>query len=102
MDIFNRERVKQLERELADVKIERNQYERESKRLRAMLEEVTRLKEATPPDCITGPWCAACNFNRPFHIIEYFGPTGYRDHTIDTIYVCNKAESCKNFVQKEV
>lgn len=102
MDIFNREKVKRLERELADVKIERNQSERESERLRAILEEVTLLKEVTPPDCVTGPWCAACNFNRPFHIIKYFGPVGHQDRMIDTIYVCNKAESCKNFVQKEV
>lgn len=102
MDIFNREKVKRLENELTNVKIERDQYERESRRLRAMLEEVTRLKEDIPPDCITGPWCAACNFNRPFHIIDYFGSPGYLDHMIDTVYVCNKAESCKNFVQKEV
>ena len=99
MDIFNRERIRELEEKLHDAELERDKYIAKAAELDAKLQEIGRIKETIPTDCIKGPWCEACEFVRAFHYNRFYG---YNNRSLQTIYVCNKGESCKNFVQRKV
>ena len=98
MDIFNKKRVAELERELADVKRSRDKYITEAANLKVRLDEITSLNESIPEDCEKGPWCKACEFARTFHYNEYYYPGNFE---INVLYACGKGKSCKSFVQKE-
>lgn len=98
MDIFNRKRVKELEEKLRDAEIERNRYKHEGAALTAKLDEITKLMDSTPADCVRGEWCRACEFVRTFMYHNCFGHGCYGT---TTAYVCGKGKSCSNFVQKE-
>lgn len=99
MDIFNRKRIEQLEIKLHQTERERDKYLRETIELKSKLEEISKLIDTIPKDCTLGPWCKACEFSRQFHISSY---CGYGNFGTETITICNKGESCKNFVYKEI
>ena len=61
--------------------------------LEKKLVEYFKLNDATPSDCKRGSWCAACEFAKSIGIRQGFGYT--------ETYMCGKANSCQNFVQKE-
>lgn len=98
MDIFNREKVKELEYELMNVETERNRYKNAYEELTAKVTEITKLNESIPEGCEKGPWCKACEFARAFRYTEYRRGDVYG---LMTIYACGKGQSCKNFIQKE-
>lgn len=98
MDIFNKNRVTELERELAYAKRDLDKYMTEAARLKTKLEEIGKLNESIPEDCEKGPWCKACEFARTFHYNEYYGLGNYETNVV---YACGKGKSCKSFVQKE-
>lgn len=99
MDIFNHKRIQQLEEKLYDTELERDKYIAKATELDAKLREIGRIEEMVPTDCVKGPWCEACEFVRTFHYNNYYG---YNCKSLQTIYVCGKGESCKNFVQRKV
>ena len=99
MDIFNRKKVQQLEEKLYDTELERDKYIGKAAELDAKLREIGRLEEMVPADCVKGPWCEACEFVRMFHYSKYYG---YKCKGLETIHVCGKGASCKNFVQRKV
>ena len=61
--------------------------------LEKKLVEYFKLNDATPSDCKRGSWCAACEFAKHIGIRKSFG-------YVET-FMCGKADSCQNFVQKE-
>jgi hypothetical protein len=99
MDIFNLKRVEELEEKLHKAERDRDKYMSDLATLKLKFDEMGKLEESTPNDCIKGPWCKACEFVREFHHVEYYGMGNYN---ITPAYVCSKGVSCNNFVQREV
>ena len=67
-----------------------------NKRIQELEEKLTeyfRLDDATPSDCKRGSWCGACEFGKSIHVAKGFS-------YIET-FMCGKANSCNNFVQRE-
>lgn len=75
------------------LKEELSTRKKELKEAREIIERYRVLDDAAPVDCKRGPWCKACEFVKPMR--TYHGMISRED------YFCGKAESCKNFVQKE-
>lgn len=102
MDIFNKKRVEELENELKRLK----NVERDLDQYKELLAEAERdlanclnVKSQLPEDCTPGDYCKACEFSKEYYYRHY----SYRTH--DAIFkghLCNKANVCKNFTQKEV
>lgn len=99
MDIFNRERVAELERKLAVAERDRDKYRVRLSDLENTLERVSNIEDTIPEDCKKGSWCKACEFARVFHYRE---DAAYMGYITDTVYVCGKGESCQNFVPKNM
>lgn len=99
MDIFNRQRIAELEEKLHQTELERDRYISKAAELTVKLSEVSKFEESIPEGCEKGPWCKACEFCRTVHYTEHYGAYGY--NSLETIYTCSKGKSCKNFVQKE-
>lgn len=91
MDIFNRNRVAELEYKLDIVERERDRYKSDIDILTKKCEELCKLDEVIPEDCEKGPWCKACEFVRSFNLGRW-----------NVVYACSKGKSCKNFVQKDI
>lgn len=96
MDIFNLERVEELEQEI--VRLKSKLHEAESRAISAenALERFMELRDSAPEDCVSGSYCQACEFVKEFYYHE-----GWRG-PIFTGYYCGKGKSCKNFIQKRV
>ena len=99
MDIFNKKKVESLERELAKIQRERDDYRYKTMCLEEKFAAMSKLEESIPEDCVRGPWCKACEFVRTFHYVEHHG-YGVRSETI--AYACSKGECCNHFVKREV
>lgn len=98
MDIFNRKRVKELEKRLFDAERARDRYREDFDIISKKFEAIRQLEESTPSDCVRGPWCRACEFVRSFHYREY--PShGYS--SLVTAYICSKGDSCKHFTLRK-
>ena len=107
MDIFNKKRVEELERELKKLKT----VEDENNRLRSQLDKAimdfkfaTTLKQEMPDDCTPGTYCKACEFGKEcFHNYHvYTGGYSASYNSSVSFYICTKGETCTNFIQKEV
>lgn len=57
------------------------------------LDTILKTDKSAPPDCKEGPWCAACDFVKYYHV-PYHGE-------FQPLRCCGKGEACKHFVQKE-
>ncbi len=101
MDIFNRQRIAELENKLHETELDRDRYISLAANLEMKLEAVSKLEESIPEGCEKGPWCRACEFCRTFHYTSGLSLPGYPGRK-NVIYTCSKGESCKNFVQKEI
>ena len=103
MDIFNKKRIKDLETEvkrLRDVESEKNELKHMLNNVERELKTVLKLKEYIPEDCIPGIYCEACEFAKRYRY-ENWGFFNNRA-TLFSGTICGKAESCKNFVQREI
>lgn len=98
MDIFNKKKVAELERELAATRKSRDEYMRRASDYATEFIAMSELKETIPEDCVRGPWCEACEFVKTFHVSHYYG---FVESDVRTAYVCGKGKSCNNFVQKK-
>lgn len=96
MDIFNRKRVEELEKELEYTQKELDKYKDKLIYANKQLEEVSELQETIPEGCTKGPWCRACEFVKTYRYDTVSG-FGHR-----YFYACSKGKSCENFVQKEI
>lgn len=76
------------EQELRNLRHEMATYEKK-------LEHVRKCLDSTPEDCTPGRWCEACDFSKCIHI---YNPC---HDDFERVYVCNRGEACKNFIQKE-
>lgn len=107
MDIFNKKKVEELEEKLRVLEGVRSENERLRKELDNAtedLQELLTLKDNIPADCTPGTYCSVCEFGKAYVYHYYTGGrsiyTSY-DHLVRG-YICNKANSCKNFIQKEI
>lgn len=95
MDIFNKKRVSELQAKIYSLEQKRNDLENQVYILKYKFDEIARLTENRPKDCVVGSWCKACEFSRIFHYGDCFRGSDY------TATVCVKDESCKHFTPKE-
>ncbi len=96
MDIFNLQKVEELEREIASLKHELLETKYRANNAEQSLKRFLELRDTAPKDCTSGTYCRACEF------VKEFGYRGYWSSTILTGYYCGKGVSCKNFIQKKV
>lgn len=104
MDIFNLKKVTELEKEverLSKIERERNEFERLLREAEQDLQHVLQTKECTPEDCTPGPYCKACEFSKAYYF-HYYTIFGGGHNKIIEGTLCNKANVCKSFIQKEV
>lgn len=98
MDIFNKKKVAELERELAATRKSRDEYMRRAAEYATVFAGMETLEETVPKDCVRGPWCEACEFVKTFYVSHYYG---FAQSDVRKAYVCGKGQSCNNFVQKK-
>ena len=100
MNVFKK--VKELEEEaerLRGVERELDAYKKQLIRTEEDLRDILTLKDNIPEDCRPGPYCKGCSFVKKY----CYGYNVFSNRFSPTItgYMCNKANICKNFVQKE-
>lgn len=100
MDIFNLERVAILEKENEGLQKEVNELKKLLARAETDLETALEAVHSKPVDCTPGEYCKACEFSKNY----YYWHHGYHSSHdfVVTGYFCDKGNSCKNFIQKEV
>lgn len=98
LDIFGREKIRELEVELATERGKRRDVEHELDLLKHKFDTMSELEESKPEDCVRGPWCESCSFVRTFVRTDHYG---FGSHAHTTAYVCGKSKSCKHFVQEK-
>lgn len=96
MDIFNLQKVEELEREIASLKHKLCEAESRANKAERSLERFLELRDTAPKDCTSGTYCKACEFVKEFCYHDYW------NGSILTGYYCGKGVSCKNFIQKKV
>lgn len=104
MDIFNRKRVSELEKDLRDIESENDRLRRALEDAESTISHLLRLRDSMPEDCVPGTYCQACEFAKKYVYHNYV--SGYRfDRCYETILtgcVCAKGEICNNFIQKKI
>lgn len=91
-----RQRIEQLEAQIRekDRKITRLEDLLANHEMRFV--NMQKTMDSTPSDCKPGEYCRACHFGKAYSMYDrQFCNTR-------TLYLCNKAGACENFVQKEV
>lgn len=69
---------------------------------------IEKALDRTPDECRPGTWCAACEFGKEIVVpnkdryTQCLSSNGRLQFYGKSIYVCNRAMSCSNFIQKEV
>lgn len=96
MDIFNKKRVEELERQLEEANKELDDLRMWQRVQLQKFEAMEELKEEIPESCTRGPWCKACEFSRVYHYSD-----SWLRNTKD-VWFCNKAHVCKEFTPKEI
>lgn len=96
MDIFNRRRVEELEKENAILKRRLDEYMSRATKAENALDELSELKNERPEDCTPGSYCEACEFVKTFYYLSSWTGNSYIAH------YCGKGKSCTNFIQKKV
>lgn len=93
MGLFKTKKDRQIE----ELKRENDRLRKELDVQTSKFDQILEYKKDTPDDCVEGRWCQACEFVRTFH---YYDRMAFGH--LSTLYICGKAESCPNFVQREV
>lgn len=91
-----RKRIEQLEAQLLVKDIKINRLEDIISKHEKRFEDMQNMLNSTPEDCRIGEYCKACSFSKAYYIHNR------RHDEYEVVYLCNKAGSCKDFVQKEV
>ena len=95
-----KKKCKELEEENLKLTSENSRLKSDKAILECKIEEITRIKETTPEDCVPGKWCRSCEFGKCYSY--YIGGTNHPYGTRRwTDYICTKGESCKNFVDRK-
>lgn len=104
MDIFNKNRVAELERENRGLMSENEDLKSALYHAEEQIKDLLKTIDHIPEDCKPGPYCAGCGFAK-----EYRYHNRVRGSTVFSCYetrlngyICGKGEICKNFVQKEI
>lgn len=79
---------------IAEQKSTISQLESELNILKAKVEAMDCLDSHIPKDCKKGIYCRSCEFSRAFHIPNMYGRFD------QMVYLCNKGDICKNFVER--
>lgn len=64
----------------------------ENARLKDTVDKLTAEIDATPADCVRGPWCASCSFGKATAVLKglHLMPTP------TTVFTCGRADACKH------
>ena len=81
-------KLEKRDSELHDLRHDVEVYEKK-------LELIKKRLDSTPDDCTPGKWCKACAFSKCFCM---YNPN---HDEFESVYLCGRDASCKNFIQKE-
>lgn len=98
MDIFNRRRVAELEKELAQLKDENTDLKHHLDYAESEIKDIMNQKESIPDGCTPGEYCKACVYAKDYLYESYIYNCR---HTVITGKMCLKGQACPNFIQKE-
>jgi hypothetical protein len=101
MDIFNLKRVEELERELTSEKRKNEELQLQLDYAESSLKNVLEIKETIPDGCFPGEYCRACEFSKDYYYDSYIYLYLVHNTSIRGT-LCNKANVCPNFTQKEI
>lgn len=90
-----RARIEQLEAELRDKDRKIANLEDRIASYALKFEAMQKVANSIPEGCEPGEYCRACEFSAAYHM--YVPET----RQIERVHLCNKAGSCKNFVQRK-
>lgn len=90
-----RQRIEQLEAQLRDKDRKIASLEDQINRYQINFELMQTLCDSTPDDCTPGEYCKACDFAKVYYFYSRY------NMKLEPVYLCNKAGSCKHFIQKE-
>lgn len=92
------EDLKEEHRKVVDKKEERiEELSKNVDRYRKIIGELTEIKSSTPEGCKMGDYCRGC-----VHVKSYVRYASGLYGDVAATYYCGKAETCKNFIQKEI
>ena len=92
--ISKKKRIEQLEAQIREKDRKIHRLEDLIANHEMKFEAIQRSLDSTPEDCKPGEYCKGCSFRKAYRIFNR------RTDVFDTMYVCNKAGSCPNFVQQ--
>lgn len=87
-------KLRDVDAEIARLHVEAEEREEYITNLTEHLDRMESALEHTPNDCKVGEWCHACEFGKAYTIGTRNG------FLVRTIYLCDKASACQNFVQR--
>lgn len=99
--MFNKElklKIEELKRELLKEQCRNSELAHENDLLTQKLSRANEIESTMPNGCVRGEWCKACSFSKTLHARVY---DGYGRYSLEHFIVCDKGNSCENFVQKE-
>lgn len=99
--MFNKElklEIEELKRKLLKEQLRNSELAHENDMLVQKLSRAEEIESSMPNGCVRGEWCKACNFSTTLHARVY---EGHGQYSLERFTVCNKGNSCENFVQKE-
>lgn len=97
MDIFNLEKVENLEQENVRLKFRLSEMESRAIQAENALETYLEIRDSIPEDCVQGTYCRGCTF-----VKEYCYSATWCHGPVFAGYYCGKGKACKNFIQKKV
>ena len=91
-----RKRIEQLEAQLREKDRKIDRLETLLATREAQFDSMQKAMDSTPSDCKPGQYCRACEFAKLYTMYD----RGL--HNLRSVYLCNKAGACENFIQKKV
>ena len=89
-------RIEQLEAQLREKDRKIGHLEDDIACYTHKFEAMQNMANSIPEGCEPGEYCRACEFSAAYHM--YMPETRH----VEWAYLCNKAGSCKNFVQRKM
>ena len=89
-----RARIEQLEAELREKNRKITILEDQIAAYAHKFEAMQKVANSIPEGCEPGEYCRACEFSAVYHMYDP------NTRQIEWVHLCNKAGSCKNFVQR--
>lgn len=90
--------IEELKHKLLKEQFRNSELAHENDVLTQKLKRADEIESTMPENCIRGEWCKACGFSKTLHSRVY---EGHGQYSLEAFIVCDKGNSCENFVQRK-